>query len=216
VLGTDKGLNRFVWDLKTPILPGIPDVYIEANFTGHKVPPGTYTLRLKANGETVTTTGAVLSPPNTNMTPERYREHDVFMTELETNLTDMHQKINDLFKVQGQLKKLLEELDNETLKAEGKALLEKLKAWDGDMVQRKSQAYDDVENFPNKFSAEYLFLMNQSNSALPQINQASKDRKRELDAQWVGLKQRAVTLMAADIPNFNKKLWENGVGALRL
>ncbi|WP_421810499.1 VPS10 domain-containing protein [Flagellimonas sp.] len=216
VLGTDKGLNRFVWDLKTPILPGIPDVYIEANFTGHKVPPGTYTLRLKANGETVTTTGAVLPPPNTNMTPERYREHDVFMTELEANLTDMHQRINTLFKVQGQLKKLLEELNDESLKAEGKALLEKLKAWDGDMVQRKSQAYDDVENFPNKFSAEYLFLMNQSNSALPQINQASKDRKRELDAQWVGLKQRAVTLMAADIPNFNKKLWENGVGALRL
>nr|WP_293303552.1 glycosyl hydrolase [Allomuricauda sp.] len=216
VLGTDKGLNRFVWDLKTPILPGIPDVYIEANFTGHKVPPGTYTLRLKANGETVTTTGAVLPPPNTNMTPERYREHDVFMTELEANLTDMHQRINTLFKVQGQLKKLLEELNDESLKVEGKALLEKLKAWDGDMVQRKSQAYDDVENFPNKFSAEYLFLMNQSNSALPQINQASKDRKRELDAQWVGLKQRAVTLMAADIPNFNKKLWENGVGALRL
>ena len=216
VLGTDKGLNRFVWDLKTPIIPGIPDVYIEANFTGHKVPPGTYTLRLKANGETVTTTGTVLSPPNTNMTPERYREHDVFMTELETNLTDMHQKINDLFKVQGQLKKLLEELDNENLKAEGKALLEKLKAWDEDMVQRKSQAYDDVENFPNKFSAEYLFLMNQSNSALPRINQPSKNRKRELDAQWVGLKQRAVTLMTADIPNFNKKLWENGVGALRL
>jgi len=216
VLGTDKGLNRFVWDLKTPIIPGIPDVYIEANFTGHKVPPGSYTLRLKAGGETVTTTGTVLSPPNTNMTPERYREHDVFMTELETNLTDMHQKINDLFKVQGQLKKLLEELDNENLKAEGKALLEKLKAWDEDMVQRKSQAYDDVENFPNKFSAEYLFLMNQSNSALPRINQPSKNRKRELDAQWVGLKQRAVTLMTADIPNFNKKLWENGVGALRL
>ncbi|KAB7528788.1 glycosyl hydrolase [Flagellimonas olearia] len=216
VLGTDKGLNRFVWDLKTPIIPGIPDVYIEANFTGHKVPPGTYTLRLKVGGETVTTTGTVLSPPNTNMTPERYREHDVFMTELETNLTDMHQKINDLFKVQGQLKKLLEELDNETLKAEGKALLEKLKAWDEDMVQRKSQAYDDVENFPNKFSAEYLFLMNQSNSALPRINQPSKNRKRELDAQWVGLKQRAVTLMTADIPNFNMKLWENGVGALRL
>lgn len=216
VLGTDKGLNRFVWDLKTPIIPGIPDVYIEANFTGHKVPPGTYTLRLKAGGETVTTTGSVLSPPNTNMTPERYREHDVFMTELETKLTDMHQKINDLFKVQGQLKQLLEELDNETLKIEGEALLKKLKAWDEDMVQRKSQAYDDVENFPNKFSAEYLFLMNQSNSALPQINQPSKNRKRELDAQWVGLKQRAVTLMTADIPNFNKKLWENGVGALRL
>ncbi len=216
VLGTEKGLNRFVWDLKTPIVPGIPGVYIEADFTGHKVPPGSYTLRLKVEGETVTAQGTVVPTPNTDVTADQFNEHDAFMTELETNLTDMHQKLNTLFKVQGQLKELLEELKDESLKEEGKALLSKLKAWDEDMVQRKSQAYDDVENFPNKFTAEYLFLMNHSNSALPKINQPSKDRKKELDAQWVGLRQRALTLMNTDIPNYNKKLWEKGVGAIRL
>jgi photosystem II stability/assembly factor-like uncharacterized protein len=216
ILGTDKGLNRFVWDLKTPIVPGIPNVYIEADFTGHKVPPGTYTMRLKVGGETVTTKGNVVPTPNVDVTPENYKEHDAFMTEVETNLTEMHQKVNTLFKVQGQLKELLEDLESESLKEEGKALLTKLKTWDEDMVQRKSQAYDDVENFPNKFTAEYLFLMNHSNSALPKINQPSKDRKKELDAQWTGLRQRALTLMNTDIPNFNKKLWENGIGAIRM
>lgn len=216
ILGTDKGLNRFVWDLKTPIVPGIPNVYIEADFTGHKVPPGMYTLRLKASGETVTTQGKIVPMPNTDSTPENYQEHHAFMAELETNLTEMHQKVNTLFKVQGQLKELLEDLESESLKEEGKALLTKLKTWDEDMVQRKSQAYDDVENFPNKFTAEYLFLMNHSNSALPKINQPSKDRKKELDAQWTGLRQRALTLMNTDIPNFNKKLWENGIGAIRM
>ncbi len=216
VLGTDKGLNRFVWDLKTPIVPGIPNVYIEADFTGHKVPPGTYTIRLKVDGETVTTQGTLVPTPNVEVTSENYKEHDAFMTELESNLTEMHQKLNTLFKVQGQLKELLEDLKDEPLKEEGKTLLAKLKAWDEDMVQRKSQAYDDVENFPNKFTAEYLFLANHSNSALPKINQPSKDRKKELDAQWVGLRQRALTLMNTDIPNYNKKLWENGIGAIRL
>lgn len=216
VLGTDKGLNRFVWDLKNPIVPGIPNVYIEADFTGHKVPPGTYTIRLKANGETVTAQGNVVPTPNVDVTPENYQEHDAFMTELETNLTEMHQKVNTLFKVQGQLKELLEDMENESLKEEGKALLAKLKAWDEDMVQRKSQAYDDVENFPNKFTAEYLFLMNHNNSALPKINQPSKDRKKELDAQWAGLRQRALTLLNTDIPDYNKKLWENGIGAIRM
>ncbi|MFC4221557.1 VPS10 domain-containing protein [Flagellimonas marina] len=216
ILGTDKGLNRFVWDLKTPIVPGIPNVYIEADFTGHKVPPGMYTLRLKASGETVTTQGKIVPMPNTDSTPENYQEHHAFMAELETNLTEMHQKVNTLFKVQEQLKELLKDLESESLKEEGKALLTKLKTWDEDMVQRKSQAYDDVENFPNKFTAEYLFLMNHSNSALPKINQPSKDRKKELDAQWTGLRQRALTLMNTDIPNFNKKLWENGIGAIRM
>jgi len=34
-----------------------------------------------------------------------------------------------------------------------------MKTWDEEMVQRKSKAYDDVENFPNKFTANYLFLI---------------------------------------------------------
>lgn len=215
-LGKDKGLNSFVWDLKTPIVPGVPGVYIEANFTGHKVPPGNYTINLKVGDEIVSTQASVIKTPNTDITQERFEEYHTFMSEIEANVTDMHNKVNTLKKVQGQLAEVLKDLDSETLKEEGKALLEALKAWDDDMVQRKSQAYDDVENFPNKFTAEYLFLMNHSDSSLPQINQPSKDRKTELDAQWVGLKQRAETLIKSDIPNFNKKLWESGVGAIRM
>jgi len=216
VLGTDKGLNRFVWDLKTPIVPGVPGVYIEADFSGHKVPPGTYTINLKAGDKMVSTVGAIVPTPNTNMTEERFKEYHSIMMDFEKKLTDMHNKVNKLKEVQGQLETLLKDLDNEVLKKEGQALLDKLKEWDGEMVQRKSQAYDDVENFPNKFTAEYLFVMNHSNSALPQINQPSKDRKAELDAQWVGLKRRAEALMNSEIPNFNAKLWENGIGAIRM
>lgn len=216
VLGTEKGLNRFVWDLKTPIIPGIPGVYIEANFTGHKVPPGDYTINIKAGEETVSTQGSIVLTPNTDITQERFEEHNAIMNDFEQKLTDMHNKVNTLKEVQDQLEKLIKDLDDKKLKSEGQALLDKLKAWDGEMVQRKSQAYDDVENFPNKFTAEYLFVMNHSNSALPQINQPSIDRKAELDAQWVGLKRRAEALMNTEIPNFNAKLWENGIGAIRM
>ncbi len=215
-LGTSKGLNRFVWDLKTPIMPGVPGVYIEADFTGHKVPPGAYTIQLSAGGNTVTTQGMIVPTPNTHVSEERFAEYDAIMTDFESKLTDMHNKVNTLKSVQDQLAKLLKDLKDEELKKNGQTLLDKLKMWDEEMVQRKSQAYDDVENFPNKFTAEYLFVMNHSNSSLPQINQPSVDRKKELDAQWVGLKQRAETLMKAEIPNFNAKLWDKGIGAIRM
>ena len=91
-----------------------------------------------------------------------------------------------------------------------------MKAWDEDMVQRKSQAYDDVENFPNKFSAEYIFMINQTSSTIPRLNKASKDRKVELDAQWAGLKARGNQFINTAIPAYNKVLWEAGIGALRL
>ena len=84
------------------------------------------------------------------------------------------------------------------------------------MVQRKSKAYDDVENFPNKFTAEYLFMINATNSAIPRVNQPSKDRKAELDKQWAGLKQRGADIMNSKIPEYNKKLWASGIGAIQM
>ena len=84
------------------------------------------------------------------------------------------------------------------------------------MIQRKSKAYDDVENFPNKFTAEYLFLIDATNSTIPRVNQPSKDRKAELDAQWSGYKARANSFLKTAVPEFNKKLWEAGIGAIRI
>ena len=211
-----EGLNRFVWDMRTPILPGIPGAYIESRFSGHVVPPGTYTVRLKAGTEAKTVEGNIVAMPTYRTTPEQYAEFHTFMTDAEQRLTEMHDMVNSLYKVQGQLKEVLKDVKDESVKKEGKLLLEQLDAWDKDMIQRKSKAYDDVENFPNKFTAEYLFLIDATNSTIPRVNQPSKDRKTELDTQWSGLKARANTFMNTAIPAFNKKLWDAGIGAIRI
>ena len=124
--------------------------------------------------------------------------------------------MNALYNVQKDLKEVMEEIDDSELKQEGQELLEKMTAWDEDMIQRKSEAYDDVENFPNKFTAEYLFLINQTNSSIPRVNKSNLERKKELDQQWTSLKSRADDLMKNEIPSFNTKLWNAGIGALRL
>jgi hypothetical protein len=84
------------------------------------------------------------------------------------------------------------------------------------MVQRKSKAYDDVENFPNKFTAEYIFLMNQNDSSIPKLNSASKNRLDELNKEWMILKSKSDELIETIIPDYNKLLWENGIGALNV
>jgi hypothetical protein len=101
-----------------------------------------------------------------------------------------------------------------TLRAEGLALVKKMKAWDDDMVQRKSKAYDDAENFPNKFTSNYLFLLNQTESEIPRVNKASLDLLATLNTQWLALKTRGGEMLDKDIPGFNKLLWDAGVGAI--
>jgi len=209
-LSKKEGLNRFVWNMQTPILPG------ESRFGGHVVPPGTYTILLKAGGKTMNTEGKIVAMPTYGTTREQYAEYHAFMSDMEERLTTMHNTVNTLYKVQGQLKEVLKDVTDESVKSEGEKLLNNLDAWDKDMIQRKSKAYDDVENFPNKFTAEYLFLIDATNSTIPRVNKPSKDRKAELDAQWSTLKSKADTFIKTSISDFNKKLWDAGIGAIRL
>src|SRR2546421_12046542 len=81
-------------------------------------------------------------------------------------------------------------------------------------ARRKSKAYDDVENFPNKFTANYLFLINQTESAFPRVNQPSLDRLKQLNTEWAALKVRGSEILDKDIPLLNKRLWEGGLGAI--
>jgi hypothetical protein len=198
------------------IMAGIPGVYMEANFRGHRASPGEYTLRLTYKGKTMETQGTIVETPGFDIPKTQYEEYDVLMSEMEAKVTAMHHKVNRLYAARSQLSTLLPSLKDQTLKAEGEDLLKKMNAWDGDMVQRKSQAYDDVENFPNKFSAEYLFLINATNSGIPRVNRSSKDRKAELDSQWRGLEAQADGFIDVALPAFNKKLWAVGIGAVRL
>ncbi len=216
VLSKKAGLNRIVWELSNPTKPGVKDVYFETNFSGHRAPPGIYTITITAGDQTSETAARIVDTPGVEISPEQHREYDLFMTEMAENVTKMHNMVNALYSVQTQLKDLLDDIEDESLLASGNQLLKELRSWDEDMIQRKSKAYDDVENFENKFTAEYMFLIDQTNSTIPRVNNSSKDRKAELDAQWTGLKTRAEALMNNDIPEYNQKLWDAGIGALRM
>jgi len=217
-LSKNAGLNRFVWDMRHSIMPGVPGVYIEAGYRGHKAKPGRYSFTLKMNGKNSSTQANIVANPKYPTTPAQYAEFDQFMTSVEAEVTTMHNWVNSLYKKQKQLESVLKALPADakynSVRTSGEALLKKMKAWDEDMVQRKSQAYDDVENFENKFSANYMFMMNQTESDIPRVNQPSIDLRNKMNAEWATLKSRANEIMGKDIPAMNKMLFDSGMGAI--
>jgi photosystem II stability/assembly factor-like uncharacterized protein len=218
-LSKNEGLNRFVWNMRFPTMPGVTGAYLEANYRGHVASPGTYSIELKVGDETASTQSVIAENPLYQTTKSEFAAYDAIMASMEQSLTEMHLKVNRLKSVQAQISKAIQSLrktsGNEGLIKSGYDLLKELTAWDEAMIQRKSKAYDDVENFPNKFTAEYIYLINQTESAIPRVNQPSIDRKKELDAQWEILKAQADNLINTRIPEFNKQLWEAGVGAVQ-
>jgi photosystem II stability/assembly factor-like uncharacterized protein len=214
-----KGINRFVWDQRYPTMPGIPTAYIEGSYRGHKASPGTYSLSLKAGSSEGKAEFKILPHPQYETNQANYDEYHTFMSSMEQSLTDMHRKVNAIAKSRAQLETVLKELTSPShadLKKSAQALIDKMKAWDDDMVQRKAKAYDDVDNYANKFTANYLFLINATDSDIPKVNKPSRDRHAELMKEWSALDARAREITDTDIPAITKRLWEAGFGAIRI
>ena len=156
VLPKPKGLNRFVWDMRYPTMPGVPGVYIEASYRGHKAAPGTYRFTLKRgrpDGQRPTPTilrQSALSDRRGHLrgVPRGHVRHGARVDRACTR------RSTACYDKQTQLEAILAALPAgekyAAVRRDGEALLGKLKAWDDDMVQRKSKAYDDVENFPQQ------------------------------------------------------------------
>jgi len=219
LLTKKKGLNRFVWDMRYKGIIGAPTAYIEGYFRGHKVSPGVYTIGLKSVENEDTIKSTILPNPTSPLSAEDYREYDEYMLAMENTLTEMHRKVNTIHDMRMQLEDVLKNMDKETkakLHEQGKTLVKKMKSWDELMVQRKSKAYDDVENYPNKFTAEYLFLINHTESGIPRVTDPSRERLVELSLQWETLSATAKEIIETDIPGYNKQLWEAGIGAMRM
>jgi hypothetical protein len=139
------------------------------------------------------------------------------MLEVKTKFNAMHQMVNDIMAMRNKISAIVNDLDDpnhEGLKEEAQKLVDRMQAWDEEMVQRKSKAYDDVENFPNKFTANYLFAINHAESGIPKVNQPTRDRIAELDALWENLRKEGDDILKNAVPALNQKLWQAGIGAL--
>jgi len=220
VLNNKEGLNRHVWDLRHETMPGVEGVYIEGSYRGHKVSPGTYTITVRSGDHESSNTVTLTSNPLYSTTTEDYQEYDQFMKKVEKNLTEMHQKVTLMEESKETLENVLEKIPTteqySDLRKNVKEVISSISAWDEDMVQRKSKAYDDVENFPNKFTANYIYAINATESSLPRVNQGSRDRIKELDGKWETLESKADEIINQVLPKINKDLWEAGIGALIL
>jgi seryl-tRNA synthetase len=191
---------------------------MEASFAGHRAVTGKYSATLTAGGKTIAKDFNIVANPLNPQKPADEKQYHETLTAMEADLTAMHTMVNSLHQKRLQLDVLLAKIPADTkydaLKKEGKALSDSLKAWDESMVQRKSKAYDDVENFPNKFTADYLYMMNQTENDIALITQPTLDLMKEMNGKWDGLKQKGTKMMDTDIPALNKKLFDAGIGAI--
>jgi photosystem II stability/assembly factor-like uncharacterized protein len=217
ILSSNKGINRFVWDLRHSLLKGIPEAYIEGSYKGHKAIPGKYKLSLSFSNKNFDVTSIIINNPMGSVSIQDYKSYETFMSKSEKTYNEMTNMTNELYKIKNQIILLslnLKSNGKNELFRKAKTLISDLTKWDNIMVQRLSKAYDDVENFENGFTAHYLTLINAVDSELPIVTIGARNKLTELNKKWGSYKYQANKILKPQIINFNLECQASGIGAI--
>ena len=192
LLPNKPGLNRFVWDMRYTTLPGVPNVFIEGSYKGRKVAPGKFTARLKTDKEEKTTTFTILPDPRINATASEYLQQQQTLAEVDNKIKEIHDDVNQMKIVRSQINELIDLLTDtvmyKTVIDNGKKLVKKITAWEEKLVQPKAQSNDDIINFINMLSADYIFLKGEMDVNIPYVTNGQQQRLTELNALWQPIK----------------------------
>lgn len=202
------GLNRFVWDMRAESISGIPKVYIEGSYVGRKVAPGNYFAKFTYGMQTQTVPIHIIPDPRISATDSDYQVQENILKSLEISTNDIHESIAKMRKIAKQINEvsvlLAEKPDLKLVVETGNEIIKKIKGWEAKLVQNKSESNDDVINFKNMLSADYIFVRGELDSNVPIVTNGQKQQLATLDAQWKALKTEMLELLNKDVAAYNK------------
>jgi len=215
VLPFGPGLNRMVWDMRYPTLPGVPKVFIEGEFSGRKAAPGVYSARLRYDSVERAVKFTVLADPRIKASAAEYAEQQEWSGRVEEGIREIHESVLRIRKVRQQVSEVVglvgSRADWKQVADSGRRIADRLLKWEEELVQNKAQSNDDVINFINELSADYVFLKGEMDVNIPYVTAGQKERYGELQVAWKGLKGRMDGLLEKDVAGFNALCRGKGV-----
>jgi hypothetical protein len=160
-VSTTPGINNVTWDLRYPSASSFPGMILwGGNVTGPAAPPGTYQVRLTANGATQTQ-------------PLRVRRHPLFTDVSDADLQaqfDLAIRIRDktseannaviqIRSIKDQVTDRLSKSADAKLKTAGGTLSTNLSAVEEELYQVRNQSGQDPLNFPIKLNNRLASLL---------------------------------------------------------
>jgi hypothetical protein len=112
--------------------------------------------------------------------------------------------------VTGVLGKITDRQDVQDVKDLAKSISTKVDSVDGRLVQPKSKTFQDVINFRNGISDQYLYLQELIDGSEPPLTKGMTDRFGEIEAEYAPYAE-IVRRVLADVERFNALLKAKGI-----
>lgn len=213
---TTAGLQTLTWDLRYPSAVGFPGMILwGGNLTGPTAPPGTYTVKLTADGYTQTEPIVVRRNPMFAATDADLRAQFNLAMQIRDKVSEANNAVITIRDLKAQIADRLAKSPDANLKTVGDKLTADLSAVEGEIYQVKNQAGQDPLNYPIKINNRLASLMsgvvNQGDGRpLNMVPQIFNDLKAELKV----LTDRMDRVVAAGVPSFNRAAQAVGVPAI--
>lgn len=213
VLPARNGMNQQVWDMHSMPPTMVPGLFLPDAATGYLLAPGQYTVRLIADGKTVTQTFALKGDPRIPTTDADRQKQVAAAKALWQKISEIHQSVLDTRNVKEQVNAAAgraKEAGDSSLATMGHGLEARADTLAKDMAQDRTRNGQDIINFRNGISAQFVHLQSLIDAADAAPTRGMIDRDAEVEVMWVALKGR-IDRLYADIERYNELLKAKGL-----
>ncbi len=221
-VGTRKGMNRFTWDLRQEgavVFPGMI-MWAAQPQRGPASPPGKYTVRLTANGETKTRDFTVGLDPRLKadgITEDYLHEQFKFSTQVRDRVTEANMAVIQIRGVRDQINERMKKVP-ERRRAEiqklADGLLKPLAAVEEEVYQVRNRSGQDPLNYPIKLNNKIAALMGIIESADHRPTDQTYEVFKELSAELEKQLQQMNSTLKNELPRLNAALQREKVDAV--
>ncbi|MEQ8423518.1 MAG: hypothetical protein RIA63_02335, partial [Cyclobacteriaceae bacterium] len=194
------GINRIVWDLRSTgatALNNPPRGGWRSGVFNPLVPPGSYTAKLKANGQELTASILVKPDPRAGLNDQDYKLKTEAMTRLNDILSKTHEMINNSEFVVKQLKELKEKLNSDqevgadqSVKGEVDQAIKKLEEFTDNVLRRpppnmnyrqRPRLKEEISSLMYSVDGATAKPSTQQSNRASQLNQEAQDASNQLE-----------------------------------
>ncbi|MFQ6108513.1 MAG: WD40/YVTN/BNR-like repeat-containing protein [Candidatus Aminicenantales bacterium] len=215
----EKGMNRFIWDMRYPDAERVPGAVIWAGtHSGPVAVPGTYRVRLTVGEKTMTQFWEWKKDPRLATTQEEFKEQFDFLIKIRDKLTRVNRAINRLRSIKGQIDSLSEKISShekaKDIIIEGGKLKKNLVEIEDVLIQSRSKSRQDPLNYPIKLDNKIAALASIVSRSDTKPTDQSYKIFEELSALADSQLARLLEIIQTDLAAFNRMVREANIPAI--
>jgi len=208
------GLNRFTWDMRYPGAKTFEGMVLwSGNTQGPMAVPGTYQVRLTANGKTLTQSLVLQKDPRLDtVTIADLREQFSLANKINADVTQANEIVITIRELKRQMDTALK--TNAELKSVLDPFRDKLSAIEEDVYQVRNRSGQDPLNFPIKLNNKIAALGSTVQHGDGKPTASSYEVYDLLHKRLVEEQAKLDAVLKSDLPGVNKALTEKQLPAL--